>query len=61
MDMAAAVEFDLAAARRTIESVRPGMRVFGVSSKTGVGIDHMMKFLKVQRSLAGEGQFEATL
>src|SRR3982751_102276 len=33
MDLAAAVEFDLAAARRNIEAVRPGMRVFEVSAK----------------------------
>lgn len=61
MDMAEAAEFDLAAARRNIESVRPGMRVFEVSSKTGVGMDPVLEFLKVQRSLAGESQVEATL
>src|SRR2546423_14186655 len=34
-DMAAAAEFDRAAAHRSIQSVRPGMRVFEVSTKTG--------------------------
>jgi hydrogenase nickel incorporation protein HypB len=61
MDMADAAEFDLMAARRNIESVRPGMRVFEVSSKTGVGMDPVFEFLKVQLSLAGESQVEATL
>ncbi len=61
MDMADAAEFDLTAARRNIESVRPGMRVFEVSSKTGVGMDRVLEFLKVQLSLAGESQVEATL
>src|SRR5690348_370646 len=38
MDLAAAVELDLAAVRGNIQSVRPGMRVLEVSSKTGQGI-----------------------
>ncbi len=61
MDMAEAAEFDLAAARRNIESVRPGMRVFEVSSKTGVGMDLVLEFLKVQLALARDTQVEATL
>jgi hydrogenase nickel incorporation protein HypB len=61
MDMADAAEFDLAAAHRNIESVRPGMQVFEVSSKTGAGMGLVLEFLKVQLSLAGEGQVEATL
>jgi hydrogenase nickel incorporation protein HypB len=61
MDMAEAAEFDLAAVRRNIESVRPGMQVFEVSSKTGLGIDRVLEFLKVQLSHAGESQVEATL
>jgi hydrogenase nickel incorporation protein HypB len=48
MDLAAAAEFDLAAARRNIESVRPGMRVFEVSSKTGQGMDEALSFLQTQ-------------
>lgn len=38
MDLAAATEFDLAAVHRNIQSVRPGMRVLEVSSKTGQGM-----------------------
>src|SRR5258707_14400845 len=34
MDLAEAAEFDVAAARRNIESVRPWMQVFDVSAKT---------------------------
>jgi hydrogenase nickel incorporation protein HypB len=39
MDLAAAVGFDLPAAHRNIQQVRPGMRVLHVSSKTGQGMD----------------------
>jgi hydrogenase nickel incorporation protein HypB len=54
-------DFDLATARRNIESVRPGMRVFEVSSKTGVGMDLVLKFLWVQLALTRDTQVEATL
>src|ERR1700674_1224440 len=37
-DLAAAVEFDEATARRNIQAVRPGMEVFQLSSKTGEGM-----------------------
>jgi hydrogenase nickel incorporation protein HypB len=40
----AEAEFDLAPARRNIESVRPGMQVFEVSSKTGLGMDRVLEF-----------------
>lgn len=43
MDIADAVEFDAAAARANIRSVRPGMRIFEVSSKTGAGMDEFLK------------------
>jgi hydrogenase nickel incorporation protein HypB len=45
IDLAAAVEFDRAAAHRSIQSVRPGMQVFEVSAKTGEGIDQWLRFL----------------
>jgi hydrogenase nickel incorporation protein HypB len=48
MDMADAAEFDLAAARRNIESVRPGMKIFEVSSKTGQGMEEVFDFLRTQ-------------
>jgi hydrogenase nickel incorporation protein HypB len=46
MDLAAAVEFDAAAARRNIEAVRPGMEVFEVSARTGQGVEHWLEFLR---------------
>jgi hydrogenase nickel incorporation protein HypB len=46
MDMAAAAEFDLQAARRNIQSVRPGMRIFEVSSKTGAGLEEIVTLLE---------------
>lgn len=50
MDMAAAAEFDLAAARRNIESVRPGMTIFEVSAKTGQGMSAVTDFLLARRA-----------
>jgi hydrogenase nickel incorporation protein HypB len=61
MDMADAAEFDRSAARRNIESVRPGMQVFEVSSKTGFGMDRVLDFLNVQLALTRETQVEAPL
>lgn len=46
MDLAAAVEFDLEAARTNIQLARPGMRLFEVSSKTGSGVEEFMTFLQ---------------
>jgi hydrogenase nickel incorporation protein HypB len=43
MDIADAVEFDLDAARANIQSVRPGMKIFEVSAKTGAGMDDFLK------------------
>src|ERR1700712_3957098 len=51
MDMADAAEFELAAARRNIESVRPGMQIFEVSSKTGLGVESILGFLRSQLPL----------
>src|SRR5262249_47173898 len=45
-DLAAAVEFDLQAAHRSIQSVRPGMRIIEVSAKTGRGMDEWLLFLR---------------
>jgi hydrogenase nickel incorporation protein HypB len=49
-DLADAVEFDEAAARRNIQSVRPGMEVFKISAKTGEGIAEYMNCLDKRRS-----------
>jgi hydrogenase nickel incorporation protein HypB len=46
MDLAEAVEFDLQAARASIQAVRPAMRVFEVSSKTGAGMEEWLEFLQ---------------
>jgi hydrogenase nickel incorporation protein HypB len=46
IDLAQAVEFDLAAARASIQRVRPGMQVFEASSKTNEGLDELVSFLK---------------
>lgn len=46
MDLAAAVEFDEAAALANIEAVRPGMKVLKVSSKTGLGMDECLGYLR---------------
>lgn len=44
-DLASAVEFDWEAARRSIESVRPGMQIFRLSAKTGAGLQEYLDFL----------------
>ncbi|HVE56341.1 MAG TPA: hypothetical protein VNB22_05890, partial [Pyrinomonadaceae bacterium] len=46
IDLADAVEFDLAKARNSIEQVRPGIRIFELSSKNGVGMDEWLEFLE---------------
>jgi hydrogenase nickel incorporation protein HypB len=48
MDLAAAVEFDEEAVRANIQAVRPGMRYFAVSSKTGAGMQEYLQFLTSQ-------------
>lgn len=49
-DLAVAVEFDWVAARTNIQSVRPGMRIFKVSAKTGEGIGDYLEFLAAERA-----------
>jgi hydrogenase nickel incorporation protein HypB len=51
-DLAAAVEFDAAAARRSIQAVRPGMAVFELSSKTGAGLGRWLDYLRSRRAAA---------
>lgn len=45
IDLAGAVEFDWDAAYGNIQAVRPGMRVFRLSSKTGQGMEEYLEFL----------------
>jgi hydrogenase nickel incorporation protein HypB len=48
IDLAEAVEFDRAAARRNIHSVRPGMQIFEVSAKSGAGLDAWLNFVQAR-------------
>jgi hydrogenase nickel incorporation protein HypB len=50
MDLAEAVEFDMAAANFNIERVRPGMPVLKVSTKNGAGISQWLQFLDSARN-----------
>jgi hydrogenase nickel incorporation protein HypB len=45
MDLAEAVEFDLDAARKNIQSVRPGMHTLELSVKSGMGVDEYLNLL----------------
>jgi hydrogenase nickel incorporation protein HypB len=47
-ELSAAVEFDWEAARKSIESVRPGMHIFRLSAKTGEGMQDYLQFLAQQ-------------
>jgi len=51
MDLAEAAEFDLAAARRNINAVRPGMRTIEVSAKTGRGLEEAIALFDSLRPL----------
>ena len=47
-ELAVAVEFDWETARKSIESVRPGMKIFRLSAKTGKGMNEYLEFLTGQ-------------
>ena len=47
-ELAGAVEFDWETARQSIQSVRPGMKVFRLSAKTGEGMAEYLTFLSEQ-------------
>jgi len=47
-DLAGAVEFDWEAARASIQAVRPGMKIFRLSGKTGQGMEEYLEFLSEQ-------------
>jgi hydrogenase nickel incorporation protein HypB len=49
MDLAEAVEFDLAMAERNIGRVRPGMAVMKVSTKNGTGMTEWLQYLAAVR------------
>jgi hydrogenase nickel incorporation protein HypB len=50
LDLAAAVEFDAPAARRNIQSVRPGMQTFAVSVKSNEGMADLLAYLEGERT-----------
>jgi hydrogenase nickel incorporation protein HypB len=50
MDLAEAVEFDVAMAARSIERVRPGMPLLKVSSKNGAGMSNWLQFVAAARA-----------
>jgi hydrogenase nickel incorporation protein HypB len=47
-DLAGAVEFDAATAHQSIQSVRPGMKVFELSAKTGLGVAELLRHLELR-------------
>jgi hydrogenase nickel incorporation protein HypB len=53
MDLAEAVEFDEALARKNIDAVRPGMEILTVSSKKGTGMAEFLEFLEHRRGKSG--------
>jgi hydrogenase nickel incorporation protein HypB len=46
IDLATAVECDLAAIERNVQAVRPGMRTLAVSAKTGEGVGELVALLE---------------
>ncbi len=54
-DLAAAVEFDSAAAHRNIQAVRPGMTVLELSTKTGAGFDQWIDLLAARHRETAAG------
>ncbi len=52
LDLAGACEFDHAVAKDNIQSVRPGMRVIEVSSKTGQGMEQWMDLLATAKPIS---------
>jgi hydrogenase nickel incorporation protein HypB len=50
IDLAKAVEFDQDTVAANIQAVRPGMRQFSVSAKTGAGLEEFLQFLAARIS-----------
>lgn len=51
IDLAEACEFNRDAAITNIQAVRPGMKIFETSAKSGAGIDDFIAYLQEQRNL----------
>ena len=52
IDLAEAVEFNVVAANRSIQAVRPGMTVLNVSVKSDAGVEEFLEFLRLRRDNA---------
>jgi hydrogenase nickel incorporation protein HypB len=52
IDLAEAVEFNVVAANRSIQAVRPSMTVLNVSVKSGAGVEEFLEFLRLRRDNA---------
>jgi hydrogenase nickel incorporation protein HypB len=53
MDIAGPCEFDLELARKNINEIRPGIRIFETSAKTGTGIEEWLGYLAEARKGRG--------
>ncbi len=60
MDLAAAVECDVALLEHNIREVRPGAEVFKLSAKTGAGVDDWLDYLYFRRQTKPGYQRSAT-
>jgi hydrogenase nickel incorporation protein HypB len=50
MDLAAPCEFNRELALKNINEIRPGIRIFETSAKTGAGMDEWLKYLEEERA-----------
>ncbi len=51
MDLAAACEFDRAAAHKSLREIRPGIRILETSAKAGLGMPEWLDFLHEQKAI----------
>jgi hydrogenase nickel incorporation protein HypB len=51
MDIAEPCDFDRELALKNINEIRPGMRIFETSAKTGTGMEEWLGYLEEQRAL----------
>ena len=54
MDLAAAVEFDMAAARASLRAVAPGVPILESSARSGAGLEEWLAFLIARREADGQ-------
>ena len=55
LDLTAATEFDMTAAKANVQSVRPGMSVFALSAKTGEGLPEFLDFVRTRSAESRRG------